>query len=176
MLYVSCNTLARMPNPPDQLNVFDCAHLQELDVSCNAVARLPKRLDACAALDYLSLAGNQLAGLPGALHLPPSLRWLDLSDNQLGGLPAAILTARQLQVCWGDRGPCGGAGDKALPGACILLVCRVQYAMVCIHCCLGWPLLHSQGLGAIVCHLFIRSCGFLCTAPCQQQVFICVSC
>jgi hypothetical protein len=97
--------------------------LQELDVSCNALARLPKRLDACAALDYLSLAGNQLAGLPGGLHLPPSLRWLDLSDNQLAGLPAAILTARQLQVGvvglsaatgWREAGECALAAAQGV--------------------------------------------------------------
>jgi len=91
ILDLSGNALARLPD--------DLARLHRLRIifcSNNLFTELPAVLGQCARLEMIGFRANQIRHVPAA-SLPPRLRWLVLTDNQLTELPASLGRCTQLQ-------------------------------------------------------------------------------
>ena len=58
-------------------------HLVRLDLSKNALAKLPENFGALQNLQYVDLFSNKLTTLPVSFHRLRKLRWLDVKDNLL---------------------------------------------------------------------------------------------
>jgi hypothetical protein len=84
VLDLSGNALDRLPDDLGRLH-----RLRVLFCSANRFTRLPPALGGCPALSQIGFRGNALREVP-AESLPPGLRWLTLTDNQIGTLPAAL--------------------------------------------------------------------------------------
>ena len=90
-LDLSGNALDRLPEELTQL-----PHLRVLFCSGNRFTRLPPVLGRCAKLSMVGFKANRIAEVP-AEALPPELRWLILTDNALEALPEEIGRCTQLQ-------------------------------------------------------------------------------
>lgn len=84
ILNLSGNALSRLPDDLHRL-----LHLRVLFCSDNAFTELPECLGQCAKLSMIGFKANQISQVPAAA-LPPLLRWLILTDNQISQLPDAL--------------------------------------------------------------------------------------
>ena len=81
ILNLSGNALSRLPEDLHRLS-----HLRILFCSDNQFTELPACLGQCAKLSMIGFKANQIEHVPGAA-LPPLLRWLILTDNRIQQLP-----------------------------------------------------------------------------------------
>ena len=81
ILNLSGNALSRLPDDLHRL-----PHLRVLFCSDNAFTELPECLGQCAQLSMIGFKANQISHVPAAA-LPPLLRWLILTDNRISQLP-----------------------------------------------------------------------------------------
>jgi hypothetical protein len=106
VLNLSGNALSRLP--------ADLGRLQKLRIlfcSDNAFTELPPVLGDCPALRMVGFKANQIETVPGAA-LPEGLRWLILTDNRIGRLPP------ELGRCFGlQKLMLSGNGLRELPEA-----------------------------------------------------------
>ncbi|VVN54038.1 hypothetical protein PS687_01503 [Pseudomonas fluorescens] len=84
ILNLSGNALSRLPDDLHRL-----PHLRVLFCSDNAFTELPECLGQCAKLSMVGFKANQISHVP-ATALPPLLRWLILTDNRISQLPDAL--------------------------------------------------------------------------------------
>ena len=84
VLDLSDNALTRLPDDIGRLS-----RLRVLFCSRNRFNRLPPSLGECAALSQIGFRDAGLSEVP-AESLPPSLRWLTLTGNRLERLPDAL--------------------------------------------------------------------------------------
>ncbi|MBE8593369.1 protein kinase [Pseudomonas sp. MAFF 301449] len=84
ILNLSGNALSRLPDDLHRLQ-----HLRVLFCSDNAFTELPECLGQCAKLSMVGFKANQISHVP-ATALPPLLRWLILTDNRISQLPDAL--------------------------------------------------------------------------------------
>jgi len=91
ILNLSGNALSRLPDDLPRLH-----RLRIIFCSDNRFTRLPEVLGACPQLSMIGFRANQIAEVPAAA-LPPNLRWLVLTDNRIEELPAAIGRCKSLQ-------------------------------------------------------------------------------
>ncbi len=91
VLDVSDNALSRLPESFAQLR-----QLRVLFASQNAFTSLPAILGRCPALQLIGFKANRIHGVPAAA-LPSSLRWLILTDNQIETLPETLGQCSPLQ-------------------------------------------------------------------------------
>ena len=64
--------------------------IESIDLSHNALLRLPKEMFECSNLHYINLSVNYLSGLPSRIEKFSNLRSLNLSQNKLLSLPPEI--------------------------------------------------------------------------------------
>lgn len=81
VLNLSGNALDRLPDDLHRLH-----RLTVLFCSDNRFTELPPSLGRCARLQMVGFKANQIGHVP-AEALPPALRWLILTDNRLESLP-----------------------------------------------------------------------------------------
>ncbi|MES2869988.1 MAG: protein kinase [Pseudomonadota bacterium] len=81
ILNLSGNALSRLPEDLHRLT-----RLRILFCSDNQFNELPTCLGQCAQLSMIGFKANQISSVPGAA-LPPQLRWLILTDNCIEQLP-----------------------------------------------------------------------------------------
>ncbi|MBB4842322.1 hypothetical protein HNP55_000817 [Paucibacter oligotrophus] len=91
VLDLSGNALSRLPEDLHRLK-----RLRILFCSGNRFTELPAVLGACAALEMVGFKSNQICRVP-AEAIPPQLRWLILTDNQIETLPATLGQCMRLQ-------------------------------------------------------------------------------
>ncbi|QCY11342.1 protein kinase [Pseudomonas sp. MPC6] len=91
VLNLSGNALSRLPDDLHRLN-----RLRVLFCSDNQFTELPACLGQCTALTMVGFKANRIATVPGAA-LPPLLRWLILTDNHLSELPTELGQRPHLQ-------------------------------------------------------------------------------
>ncbi|WP_285422267.1 protein kinase [Pseudomonas sp. efr-133-TYG-23] len=84
ILNLSGNALSRLPDDLHRL-----PHLRVLFCSDNAFTELPTSLGQCAKLSMIGFKANRISQVPAAA-LPPQLRWLILTDNCIRQLPEAL--------------------------------------------------------------------------------------
>ena len=84
ILNLTGNALSRLPDDLHRLT-----HLRVLFCSDNAFTALPECLGRCAKLSMIGFKANQISQVPAAA-LPPLLRWLILTDNRISHLPSAL--------------------------------------------------------------------------------------
>ncbi|WP_095078907.1 leucine-rich repeat-containing protein kinase family protein [Pseudomonas sp. Irchel s3h17] len=84
VLNLSGNALERLPDDLHRLT-----RLRVLFCSNNRFTELPECLGQCAQLSMIGFKSNQLERVPAAA-LPPLLRWLILTDNRIGELPSEL--------------------------------------------------------------------------------------
>ncbi|WLH88388.1 protein kinase [Pseudomonas sp. FP453] len=84
ILNLSGNALSRLPDDLHRL-----PHLRVLFCSDNAFTELPECLGQCAKLSMVGFKANRITHVPAAA-LPPLLRWLILTDNQISQLPVEL--------------------------------------------------------------------------------------
>lgn len=84
ILNLSGNALSRLPDDLHRL-----PHLRVLFCSDNAFTELPACLGQCAKLSMIGFKANQISHVPAAA-LPPLLRWLILTDNRISQLPSEL--------------------------------------------------------------------------------------
>ncbi|AKS09287.1 protein kinase [Pseudomonas trivialis] len=84
ILNLSGNALSKLPDDLHRL-----PHLRVLFCSDNRFTELPASLGQCAKLSMVGFKANQINHVPAAA-LPPLLRWLILTDNQISELPDAL--------------------------------------------------------------------------------------
>ena len=84
ILNLSGNALSRLPDDLHRL-----PHLRVLFCSDNAFTELPTCLGQCAKLSMIGFKANRISQVPAAA-LPPQLRWLILTDNCIRQLPEAL--------------------------------------------------------------------------------------
>jgi hypothetical protein len=84
VLDLSGNALTRLPDDMSRLG-----KLRVLFCSGNRFARLPPSLGDCAALSQVGFRAAGVQEVP-AESLSPQLRWLILTDNQIEDVPAAL--------------------------------------------------------------------------------------
>jgi hypothetical protein len=81
-LDLSGNALARLPDCLERLG-----GLRRLFVLKNGISEWPAVVARLPSLEMVSFKSNRLARLPERDYLPPGVRWLMLTDNQLESLP-----------------------------------------------------------------------------------------
>ena len=81
ILNLTGNALSRLPDDLHRLT-----RLRVLFCSDNAFTELPASLGQCATLSMIGFKANQIGHVPAAA-LPPLLRWLILTDNRISQLP-----------------------------------------------------------------------------------------
>ena len=91
VLNLSGNALTRLPDDLHRLR-----RLRVLFCSDNRFTELPACLGQCAALTMVGFKANRIATVPGAA-LPPLLRWLILTDNHISELPTELGERPHLQ-------------------------------------------------------------------------------
>lgn len=91
ILDLSGNALSRLPDDLPRLK-----HLRIIFCSDNQFTKLPEVLGSCPNLTMIGFRANQIATLPAAA-LPPRLRWLVLTDNRLEQLPEKLGQCLDLQ-------------------------------------------------------------------------------
>ena len=84
ILNLSGNALTRLPDDLHRLT-----RLRILFCSDNHFTELPACLGQCAQLSMIGFKANQIASVPGEA-LPPLLRWLILTDNCISQLPEEL--------------------------------------------------------------------------------------
>ncbi len=84
ILNLSGNALSRLPDDLHRLT-----RLRVLFCSDNPFTELPTCLGQCAALTMIGFRANRIVNVPAAA-LPPQLRWLILTDNCLESLPSEL--------------------------------------------------------------------------------------
>jgi len=84
ILNLSGNALSRLPDDLHRL-----PHLRVLFCSDNTFTELPTCLGQCAKLSMIGFKANRISQVPAAA-LPPQLRWLILTDNCIRQLPEAL--------------------------------------------------------------------------------------
>lgn len=84
ILNLTGNALSRLPDDLHRLS-----RLRVLFCSDNAFTELPACLGQCANLSMIGFKANQISHVPAAA-LPPQLRWLILTDNCIGQLPSEL--------------------------------------------------------------------------------------
>ena len=84
ILNLSGNALSRLPDDLHRLT-----HLRILFCSDNQFTELPTCLGQCANLSMIGFKANQIERVPAAA-LPPVLRWLILTDNCIQHLPEEL--------------------------------------------------------------------------------------
>ncbi len=91
VLNLSGNALSRLPEDLPRLH-----KLRVIFCSDNRFTELPAVLGRCAALEMVGFKANQIGHVPAAA-LPEKLRWLILTDNQIRTLPAELGRCTRLQ-------------------------------------------------------------------------------
>jgi hypothetical protein len=91
VLNLSGNALSRLPDDLPRLH-----KLRVLFCSDNRFTSVPEVLGQCPHLSMVGFKANQIQTLPAAA-LPPALRWLILTDNQLESLPYELGACEHLQ-------------------------------------------------------------------------------
>ena len=91
ILDLSGNALSRLPDDLPRLR-----KLRVLFCSQNQFTVLPEVLGECPNLTMIGFKSNRIGEVPAAA-LPPALRWLILTDNAVPTLPATIGRCTQLQ-------------------------------------------------------------------------------
>lgn len=91
ILNLSSNALSRLPDDLHRLK-----RLRVLFCSDNQFTELPACLGQCAALTMIGFKANAIVNVPAAA-LPPLLRWLILTDNHIETLPDALGERPHLQ-------------------------------------------------------------------------------
>ncbi|RON47271.1 leucine-rich repeat-containing protein kinase family protein [Pseudomonas frederiksbergensis] len=84
ILNLSGNALTRLPDDLHRLT-----RLRILFCSDNPFTELPQCLGQCAALSMIGFRANRIERVPGTA-LPPLLRWLILTDNRISELPTEL--------------------------------------------------------------------------------------
>lgn len=84
ILNLSGNALSRLPDDLHRL-----PHLRVLFCSDNLFTKLPASLGQCAKLSMIGFKANRISHVPAAA-LPPLLRWLILTDNRISQLPSEL--------------------------------------------------------------------------------------
>ncbi|KJZ52325.1 protein kinase [Pseudomonas marginalis] len=84
ILNLSGNALSRLPDDLHRL-----PHLRVLFCSDNLFTELPASLGQCAKLSMIGFKANRISHVPAAA-LPPLLRWLILTDNRISQLPSEL--------------------------------------------------------------------------------------
>ena len=91
ILDLSGNALTRLPDDLPRLS-----KLRIIFASDNPFTELPEVLGQCSQLRMVGFKANRIRKVSGQ-SLPPLLRWLILTDNEIDTLPAEIGTCTQLQ-------------------------------------------------------------------------------
>ncbi|MDD2742374.1 MAG: leucine-rich repeat-containing protein kinase family protein [Rhodocyclaceae bacterium] len=91
ILDLSGNALSKLPDDLPLLR-----RLRILFCSDSQFTELPAVLGQCRQLSMIGFKANQISSVPAAA-LPPELRWLILTDNQISELPAEIGHCSQMQ-------------------------------------------------------------------------------
>ncbi len=91
ILNLSGNALDRLPDDLPRLH-----RLRVLFCSDNRFMALPDVLGRCAGLDMVGFKANRIRHVPAAA-LPPRLRWLILTDNDIAELPDELGRRPRLQ-------------------------------------------------------------------------------
>lgn len=91
VLNLSGNALSRLPD-----DLYRLKHLEVLFVSDNSFTELPACLGRCTQLRMIGFKANRIEQVP-AEALPPRLRWLILTDNRIETLPDALGECHDLQ-------------------------------------------------------------------------------
>jgi hypothetical protein len=92
-LDLSGNALSRLPE-----RFGDFKALKTVFLSRNRFTEFPEALGACDKLSIVGIRANKIAAIADAAF-PPSLRWLILTENRLGTLPRSMGTLLKLQKC-----------------------------------------------------------------------------
>ena len=72
--------------------------VQEVDLSCNKLTKIPTECLAYYLMERLILSGNVLTSIPKSIMVLKSLVFIDLSRNQLKHLPIPILQLPFLEI------------------------------------------------------------------------------
>lgn len=91
VLDLSGNALSKLPNEFAQLR-----KLRIIFCSDNQFTELPEVLGSCPELSMIGFKANRIRTV-SAKALPPKLRWLTLTDNEIEALPVEIGNCSQLQ-------------------------------------------------------------------------------
>ena len=91
VLNLSGNALTRLPDDLPRLH-----RLRVLFCSDNPFTVLPAVLGRCTGLEMVGFKANRIREVPAGA-LPPRLRWLILTDNRISQLPAEIGQCHRLQ-------------------------------------------------------------------------------
>ncbi|MFM0074149.1 leucine-rich repeat-containing protein kinase family protein [Paraburkholderia sediminicola] len=91
VLDLSGNALSRLPDDLPRLS-----KLRIIFASDNPFTELPEVLGQCSQLSMVGFKANRIRTVSGQ-SLPPLLRWLILTDNEIDTLPAELGACRQLQ-------------------------------------------------------------------------------
>jgi hypothetical protein len=91
VLNLSGNALTRLPDDLPRLT-----RLRVIFCSDNPFTELPAVLGQCSTLEMVGFKANRIRHVPAGA-LPPRLRWLILTDNALEQLPAEISRCSRLQ-------------------------------------------------------------------------------
>jgi len=91
VLNLSGNALSRLPDDLHRLS-----RLRVLFCSDNQFTELPACIGQCTALTMIGFKANRIEHVPGAA-LPPLLRWLILTDNRIESLPVELGERPHLQ-------------------------------------------------------------------------------
>lgn len=91
VLNLTGNALSRLPE-----DLYRLKHLHVLFCSENRFTELPASIGQCLQLQIVGFKANQIRDVP-AQALPPLLRWLILTDNCIEALPDALGACSALQ-------------------------------------------------------------------------------
>lgn len=91
ILNLSGNALTRLPD-----DLYRLHKLRVIFCSDNQFVELPAVLGQCAQLEMVGFKANKIKHVPAAA-LPPKLRWLILTDNQISELPKELGRCTRLQ-------------------------------------------------------------------------------